>query len=101
MPRIARELDHFESTPEQERVCRAALGGNGSSTFDVCSSCFDKLGGEGAPWPDDPRLAPYNGDFQSDLVPFVILNCDEHPSYDEDKTTCGRCRKVLSDEVDG
>lgn len=76
MPRIANEgpaVDTWHATDAK---------GNGSSTFELCSRCFHKHGGEGAKLPS--KLDPYNGDprgtmMEIESVPDVVYgdySCD-------------------------
>jgi len=67
-------------------------GGNGSSTYDVCSECCWDL--EQDPHAHDDDLTPYNGDPQGedgwggDVV---------HPPYDDGEYTCKVCGVPLRD----
>lgn len=83
-------------------LMEAALGDDGSSTFDVCSTCLDEFGGEGAPWPK--RLVPYNG--EAKLAGLVIAEGVEHPDYENDPYfpgeayRCEVCDERLSQAAD-
>ena len=85
-----------------------ALCDQGSSTFDVCADCYDDLGGDGAPWPEDePELAPYNDEPDPEKVGGYVVTGDlDHPDYDEEAAMgepyrCAVCGAVLEDEADG
>ena len=85
-------------------LMEAALGGDGSSTFDVCSTCLDEFGGDGAPWPSVRELKPYNG--ENGIPGLVIAAGVEHPDYTEDAYFpgetyhCEVCDERLTDTDD-
>jgi len=98
--RVARE--------PHDQAAYDALCSEATSTHDLCADCYEYLGGDGAPWPEDePKLAPYNSEPDAaDVGGYVICGELEHPDYDDEAAygspyRCARCGVPLSEDDDG
>ncbi len=72
--------------------CRTT--GNGSSTWDICNDCAERLAEN--PHVFDDKLRPYNGDPKGEDGRGENV---EHPAYSDcDGYKCAVCNVLLTDE---
>ena len=90
MPRVENLGKNVDRWWEEDGEC-------GSSTFDVCSDCYEELAID--PHAFDDELAPYNGDPAGDAGRGGDV---EHPSYGEYDIDydCEVCRAKLTEDDD-
>jgi hypothetical protein len=98
MPRISLELDP-NASPEDKAKYEKAMGGNGSSTFDVCTNCnMDLDENEEVYNCDKDKLSPYNGEPEG--MRYVVNKDVSHPPYEGDDYVCALCDCELTEEDD-